>query len=103
MIAPKKTYHNGNTLVWSRGTGNKKYRVTVHFKSGRKKTVQFGDKRYEQYADKTPLKLYSRKNHGDLDRRRRYRARHCKIKRGDGRTACGVVYSPAWFSLKYLW
>ena len=61
----KTTRHNGNKLVWQRGTGNKKYKVTVFYKNGTKKTVQFGDKRYQQFRDKTPLKLYTSKNHLD--------------------------------------
>ncbi len=33
------------------------------------KTVNFGDTRYEQYEDKTPLKLYSNLDHHDKKRR----------------------------------
>ncbi len=99
----KTTKHRGNTLEWSRGSSKKKYRVRITFKNGKKKTVQFGHKDYQQYKDSMPLKLYSSKNHGDKDRRRRYKVRHCKIKRKDGRNACKVMYTPAWFSWNYLW
>lgn len=93
----KTTYKDGKKLVWSRGSGNKKYRVIVYSKDGSKKTVQFGDKRYQQYKDKTPLKLYSKKDHGDKDRRARYRARH-------GAQGYHLKkFSPAWFSYFYLW
>ena len=79
---------------WSKGTGNKKYRVEV-WKNGKKvKTVQFGDKRYEQYQDKTPLKLYTKKNHLDKKRRASYLKRHSKNY---------PKYSADWFSKKYLW
>lgn len=93
----KTTTHRGNRLVWTRGTGNKKYRVVIHFKDGSKKTVQFGDKRYEQFKDSSPLKLYTKKNHGDAQRRKAYRARH------GAQGHHKKVYSPAWFSWKFLW
>lgn len=72
----KTSYIDGNKVVWQRGIGNKKYKVVIFFKDGRKKTIQFGDKRYEQYKDSTPLKLYTRLNHGDKERRRLYKCRH---------------------------
>ena len=81
-------------LKWSRGTGNKKYRVEIWEKGKKIKTVQFGDKRYEQYRDKTPLKLYSHKNHLDKQRRNNYRSRHSYDK---------PKYSAGWFALNYLW
>jgi len=80
-------------LEWSRGTGNKKYRVVIKSKDS-KKTVQFGDKRYGQYRDKTPLKLYSSKDTNNLARRKAYRTRHSYTK---------PKYSAGWFALKYLW
>lgn len=56
---------------WRAGPGFKKYSVDVD-----NKTVSFGDKRYEQYEDNTPLKLYSHLDHKDPARRRLYRLRH---------------------------
>ena len=58
------------------------------------KTVHFGDNRYGQYRDKTRLKLYTRLDHNDPKRKDNYYARH------------GVdakLYTPKWFSHKYLW
>lgn len=81
-------------LKWSKGTGFKKYRVEIWEKGKKIKTIQFGDKRYGQYRDKTPLKLYSSKNHLDLKRRASYRSRHNYDK---------PKYSAGWFALKYLW
>ena len=40
---------------------NKKYDVYKH----NKYLVSFGDKRYEHYEDKTPIKYYSNLNHYD--------------------------------------
>jgi len=80
-------------LEWSKGTGNKKYKVVI-IQRGSKKTVQFGDKRYGQFKDKTPLKLYSKKDTNDVKRRKSYLARHNYPK---------PKYSPGWFASKYLW
>jgi len=81
-------------LKWYRGTGLKKYKVEL-WKAGKKiKTIQFGDKRYQQYRDKTPLKLYSHKDHLNKTRRRSYRARHNLIYK---------PFSPGRFALRYLW
>ena len=84
-------------MEWSRGTGNKKYRVVIRRKikgKATKRTVQFGDKRYGQYRDSTPLKLYSSKNTLDKKRRKAYNARHTYAK---------PRYSAGWFAKKYLW
>ena len=62
--------------------------------SDSKIVVHFGDNRYGQYKDKTKLKLYSRLDHNDLQRKDSYYARH-----GVG----GKLYTPKWFSHKYLW
>lgn len=91
----KVSYIDGNRVEWYKGSGAKKYKVTIFFKSGRKKTLQFGDKRYEQYKDSTPLKLYTRLNHGDKERRRLYKCRH----EGNRHTK----FTPGWFADKYLW
>jgi len=85
------------SLKWSRGTGNKKYKVVVKRKvrgKDTKKTIQFGDKRYGQFRDKTPLKLYSSKNTNSTKRRKAYKARHTYAK---------PKYSAGWFANKYLW
>ena len=74
---------------------NKKYKVIVKFKSKTKKdeTYHFGDDRYPQFRDSTPLKLYSNKDHGDTKRQKSYFARHGKAKK----------YSAKYFSHRYLW
>tara|TARA_R110002126_G_scaffold20028_9_gene74620 strand:+ start:710 stop:970 length:261 start_codon:yes stop_codon:yes gene_type:complete len=82
-------------LKWSRGSGNKKYKVVItDTKTKKKKTVQFGDKRYQQFKDKTPLKLYSSKNHLDNKRRTSYIKRHNYKK---------PKHSAGWFARNYLW
>ena len=56
--------------------------------------VPFGDKRYEQWKDTTPLKAFSHLDHGDPKRRASYFARH-------GRDA--EKHSAKYFASKYLW
>lgn len=99
----KTTFRDGTAALWEEGPGYKKYRVVLYrsnkdYKENKKwKTVTFGDSRYEQYKDSTPLKLYADQNHLDKKRRDNYRARH------GARGYQEVKYSPAWFSWNYLW
>lgn len=80
---------------WYPGTSCKKYKVEIYSDKIKVKTVQFGDRRYEQYKDSTPLKLYTNLNHNDKDRRRRYKIRHEKDRH--------VKYTAGWFADRYLW
>lgn len=59
------------------------------------KWVHFGDNRYEQYEDRTPLRLYARQNHHDPERRRLFKIRHENTRH--------VKYSPSWFADQFLW
>jgi hypothetical protein len=72
---------------------HKKY-MAIFTNDNTSKKVHFGDNRYQQFYDSTGLGVYSHLNHGDTERKRRYYSRH-------GKTA--VLYSPKWFSHKYLW
>lgn len=67
----------------------KKYMIKVG-----DKWIHFGDNRYEQYKDSTPLRLYSRLDHNDIRRRQLYYIRH-------GRTS--NKNSAKYWSNKYLW
>jgi hypothetical protein len=84
---------------WSEGKYPHKYMVTLSDGSH----VSFGNREYQQYRDKTPLKLYSNLDHNDKKRRRNYRKRHMGVKLKDGTPAYQVKYSPSWLSLRYLW
>lgn len=68
---------------------NKKYMIKY-----KDRWVHFGDKRYQQFKDSTPLKLYKHLDHGDKNRRKLYYARH-------GKTA--KIGTPKYYSHKYLW
>jgi hypothetical protein len=73
---------------------HKKYDVYKIINGEWRYLVSFGDNRYQQYKDKTPLKLYSSKDHNDKERRKRYYQRHGKNP---------VFESAKYFSHKYLW
>ncbi len=76
---------------------NKKYMALLkHRVTGKFRKMNFGDVRYQQYKDSTGLGLYSSKNHLDKKRRKNYRSRHETYIRSG-------MYSPGYFSMKYLW
>ena len=60
-----------------RGPNKKKYTAHVKNKfSKNTRKINFGDKRYSQYKDRTPLKLYAYKNHNTRKRMNNYYKRH---------------------------
>ena len=69
---------------------NKKYDVYKNDKY----LLSFGDKRYEQWKDSTPLKAYKHLDHGDQKRKDNYYKRFGKDAKKD---------TPKWFSHKFLW
>lgn len=79
---------------------NKKYMVLP---PGSDTWIHFGDTRYQQYNDSTPLKLYTHLNHNDKNRRAAYKARHKKITNLKGEPAYKNKLSPAFWSWNYLW
>jgi len=94
-------------VKFEKGPNFKKYTAYVQNKQTKKtRKIHFGDNRYEQYRDSTPLKLYANRNHGDRRRMRNYFNRHSGTrKRGDAikkekRTG---LYSPKLLSHVYLW
>ena len=48
--------------------------------TGRIRRINFGDRRYQQYKDRTGLGLYSELDHGDRKRMRNYYRRHSGVK-----------------------
>lgn len=58
---------------WRRGPYPKKYSVDIDGL-----TTSFGDVRFEQYEDSSPLKLYSNLDHRDPKRRRLFLIRHAR-------------------------
>ena len=65
--------------------------------------IHFGDTRYQQFKDTTPLKLYKHLDHNDTVRRDAYKARHKKITNMKGEAVYKDIQSPAYWSYNYLW
>jgi len=81
---------------------NKKYSVYV-MKNGKRTLIHFGDKRYQQFRDTTPLRLYKKLDHMDNDRRRRYLQRSRKIRNKKGELTHKDKNSSNYYSIKFLW
>ena len=91
-------------MDWSvANDGKHKYKVVIipelwnkyrKDKITRPKTVKFGAIGFEHFIDKSLLGKYSHLNHYDLERRKRYHARHKKDY---------PMFSPDWFSKTFLW
>lgn len=83
---------------------NKKYDIYTRGGGAIKYLLSFGDNRYQQYEDSTPLKHYKKLDHKDKKRRQNYYNRHGRtneaLARGAGRD---VRHSPKYWSNKYLW
>lgn len=94
-------------LRFEKGPGFKKYTAVLVDGNGNTSRVSFGDRRYWHYRDRVPVRLggglWRHKDHGDAKRRANYRKRHGGIRRKDGSRATKAKFSPAWFSLNYLW
>jgi hypothetical protein len=108
----KKTRRNKmkETIVeFKRGPFPKKYTAFVKNKKTKKvRRIHFGDRRYQQYKDRTKLGLYKHKNHGTRKRMQNYFSRHSGTKkRGkaikkEKRHSKGH-YNAKILSHKYLW
>ncbi len=83
-------------LRFERGSGFKKYNAIIEDKkTKRRQKIPFGDKRFSQYKDSTGLKLYSRLDHGDPERKKNYLARHEKTRH--------KKHSASYYSAVFLW
>jgi hypothetical protein len=87
----------------------KKYRAYIKHKDTQKERhIDFGDNRYQQYQDRTPLKLYKSGDHNDRSRMRRYFTRHSgtpKRKRAIQmeKEKSKNIYNAKILSHEYLW
>ena len=96
-------------IEFRKGPFPKKYTAYIKNKKTKKfRKIHFGDRRYEQYRDRTPLQLYKNKNHGTRKRMQNYYSRHSgtknrkkaidkEIKDSNG------LYTAKILSHKYLW
>ena len=78
---------------------NKKYDVITP--NG--KLISFGDKRYEQFKDRTGLKEFSYLDHKDPERRKKYLSRAKGIRDKEGNLTYLNPESPNYYAVKYLW
>lgn len=67
------------------------------------KYVHFGDSRYPQYRDTTPLKLYSHLDHNDKTRRELYYNRHSNVTQKENALKKTPKNTAKYFSHKFLW
>ena len=64
-------------IKFIKGPPGKKYTAIVEEKGTRKqRRIHFGARDYQQYKDRTPLGLYSHKDHGTRKRMQNYFSRH---------------------------
>lgn len=96
-------------IKFKRGPYPKKYTAFIKNKNTKKiRKINFGDQRYQQYKDRTPLKLYAHKNHNTLKRMRNYFSRHSGIKNRQKAIEKEIKKSKGYYnakilSHKYLW
>jgi len=68
-------------IKFKKGPSPKKYTAYIKNKKTKKvRMIHFGDKNYQQYKDRTPLKLYKHKNHNTRKRMQNYYSRHSGTK-----------------------
>mgnify|MGYP006128684509 CR=1 FL=1 len=97
-------------VKFMRGTSKgKKYTAIVENRKTKKmRRISFGAIGYQQYKDRTPLKLYANGNHGNKKRMENYFNRHSGTKkrseaiRKEKRRSRGF-YTPKILSHEYLW
>ena len=96
-------------IKFKKGPFPKKYTVIVENKKTKKtRKIHFGDRRYAQYKDRTPLKLYKSKNHGTRKRMQNYFSRHSGTKNRGAAIKKEILkgkgyFTPKILSHKFLW
>ena len=96
-------------LRFERGPHGKKYTAFIQDKKTKKiRKLHFGASDYEQFKDRTPLKLYAHKNHNTRRRMQNYFNRHSGTKKRGQAIALEKkkskgYYSPKILSHVYLW
>jgi hypothetical protein len=96
-------------LRFERGPLGKKYTAFIRDKKTKKiRKLHFGASDYEQFKDRTPLKLYAHKNHNTRRRMQNYFSRHSGTKKRGQAIALEKkkskgYYTPKILSHVYLW
>jgi len=70
--------------------------------------LHFGDRRYPQYKDRTPLKLYAKNNHNTRKRMQNYFSRHSGTRNRKKAIEKEIKFSKGYYTPKilshvYLW
>ena len=92
----------------SKSKGKKYTAIVENIKTKKQRVIHFGGLGYQQYKDRTPLKLYAKHNHGTRKRMRNYFNRHSgtpnrkKAIQKEIRKS-GGLYNPKILSHIYLW
>jgi hypothetical protein len=100
---------NEQIVKFERGPFPKKYTAYVKNKRTRKiRKIHFGDSRYQQYKDRTKLKLYAKNNHNTKKRMQNYYNRHSGTKNRNKailkeKKKNGGYYNAKILSHIYLW
>jgi len=100
---------NEKIIKFVRGPFPKKYTAFVKNKKIKKiKKIHFGDRRYQQYKDRTPLQLYKNKNHGTRKRMQNFYSRHSGTKNRkkaikQEKSKSKRLYNAKILSHEYLW
>ena len=96
-------------INFERGPYPKKYTAYIQDnKTKRIRKIHFGDRRYQQYKDRTPLQLYKKGNHNTRKRMQNYFSRHSGTKNRQEAIKKEIhkskgKYTAKILSHKYLW
>jgi hypothetical protein len=100
---------NEKIIKFEKGPHGKKYTAVVQNKMTKKiRKIHFGASDYQQYKDRTPLKLYAYKNHNDRKRMKNYFNRHSGTKKRNTAITLEKKKSKGYYNAKilshiYLW
>jgi len=96
-------------ITFKKGPFPKKYTAIIkNNKTKKERVIHFGDSRYPQFKDRTPLKLYAHKNHDTRKRMQNYYSRHSGTRNRrkaiiKERNVGKGLYTAKILSHEYLW
>jgi len=105
----RKHRMNERLINFKKGPFPKKYTAFVRNNKTKKiRKIHFGDRRYQQYKDRTPLKMYKKKNHNTRKRMQNYYSRHSGTKYKGKAIRKEKIKSKGFYNAKllshiYLW
>ena len=96
-------------IKFEKGPRDKKYSAYIQDKKTKQvRKLHFGAKGYQQYRDSTPLGIFSKNDHKDIKRMRRYYSRHSGTSKrltaiNKEKMKSNFRYTPKLLSHIYLW